>query len=241
MNYAVIFAGGVGSRMHNPTPKQFIEVEHKPVLIHTIESFHRHKLIDSICVVCLESHIENIRMLAHQLGLYKVKYIVPGAKMGQLSIYNGLKAIYDESANPEKDIVLINDGVRPFVSQQVITECIECVNKFGCAVTSAPVPDTIGLVNEDKGIIYDIPDRKKCYALKAPQGFYLSEIISAHHKAMSENMYCFTNSAELFMHYGHDVYTVIDQGVNFKITSPEDLELMRVLLPKWLEGENKSQ
>lgn len=239
MIHAVIFAGGVGSRMNSSTPKQFMDIDYKPVIIHTIERFQMHNLIDRISVVCLESRLEELRSLIAHHAMDKVKYLVPGARTGQQSIYKGLKAIYDESITPENDIVLINDGVRPFVSQEIITRCIECVKKYGSAITAAPVPDTIGLVDENTSEIFEIPDRKKCYALKAPQGFYLNDIINAHHEAMNENLYCFTNSAELFRYYGHKIYVVIDNGVNFKITAPADIEITRFLLPLWLKGESK--
>ena len=236
MNYAVIFAGGTGTRMNNPIPKQFLDVLGKPVIIHTIEQFQKHELIDGISVVCLANRIDELRSLTSRYNLSKVKYIVPGAQTGQQSIYEGLRVLYEDSENPDEDIVLINDGVRPFVSQEIITRCIECVKEYGSAVTAAPVPDTIGLVDDETGEIFDIPDRKKCHALKAPQAFWLSEIVATHHEAMKENMYCFTNSAELFRHYGNKVHVVIDNGINFKITAPVDIELMTILLPQWLKG-----
>ena len=237
MNYAVIFAGGIGSRMNSSIPKQFMHVHGKPVIIHTIEQFQNHPLINAISVVCLESRIDELRSLAADYGLDKVKYIVPGAQTGQQSIYNGLKTV---STAHEKDIVLVNDGVRPFVSREIITRCIDCVKQYGSAVTVAPVPDTIGIIDDEEGCrVSMIPDRKKCYALKAPQGFFLGELITAHLKAMSEERYCFTNSAELFMHYGRKIYTVADEGVNFKITTPADLELMKVLLPSWSIEQEK--
>ncbi len=234
MIYSLIFAGGVGSRMNISTPKQFLDLLGKPVIIRTIEQFQRHSMIDAVCVVCLEGWIPELQRMVSAFGLDKVKYIVPGAATGQQSIYNGLKVIHDNSPSPSGDIVLMNDGVRPFVSQSIITRCIECVREHGSAVTSAPVPDTIGIV-EGSGEISDIPDRSKCHALKAPQGFWLNEIISVHHQAMSEGSYRFTNSAELFRHYGHKVYTVVDEGVNFKVTSSADIEMMRALFPSWVE------
>ena len=233
MNYVVIFAGGVGTRMHTQTPKQFLEVLNKPVIIHTIEQFQKHNLIHAISLVCLEDRIPEMQTLIERYALSKVKFIVRGAQTGQQSIYNGLCALQG-TASPN-DIVLINDGVRPFVSQEIITKCIECAEKFGSAITSAPVPDTIGIVND--GEISDIPNRKKCYALKAPQAFRFGDIIDVHHKAIRDNDYRFTNSAELFRNYSGRIYAVVDDGVNFKITSPEDLELMRVIMPKWLKGE----
>lgn len=235
MNFAVIFAGGIGSRMHTSTPKQFLDVLGKPVIIHTLEQFQKHPLIHAISLVCLKDRLQEMHALTEKYSLDKVKFIVPGASTGQQSIFNGLSAL-QEIASPD-DIVLINDGVRPFVSQDIITKCIECTEKFGSAIVSAPVPDTIGLIAEDSPEIFEIPDRKQCHALKAPQGFRLGDIIGAHHKAMKENCYRFTNSAELFRNYGGKIYAIIDEGVNFKITSPIDLELMKAIMPKWLKGE----
>lgn len=239
MNYAVIFAGGIGSRMNSTTPKQFMMVDDKPVIIYTLEQFEKHRMIHAISVVCLEGWIDILQDMIKHYGIKKVKYIVKGAETGQQSIYNGLKAIYDDREDTSGDIVLINDGVRPLVSQKIISLCIECVKNFGSGVASAPVADTVGIV-DDYGQIIDIPDRSKCYSLKAPQGFYLQEIISAHHQAMNENKYCFTNSAELFKYCGHKVHAFTDSGVNFKITSPADIELMRIILPSWLKGDENN-
>ena len=244
MSCAVIFAGGTGSRMHNPIPKQFIEVFGKSILLHTIEQFHRHSQIHTISVVCLQNRIDELKALTARFGLDKVKHIVPGAQTGQQSIYKGLAALQEDSSLD--DIVLINDGVRPFVSQEIITRCIDCVKEYGSAIPSAPVPETIGIAEdigivEDTGEISEIPKRGKCYTLKAPQGFYLGEILKAHHMAMNEGKYCFTNSAELFMHYGGRLHVLTDNGVNFKITAPSDVELMKILWPSWQKGEYQSE
>ena len=231
MNYAVLFAGGVGSRMGNETvPKQFMEVGGKPVLIHTIEAFEKSPLVDGISVVCLESWIPFLREAIQSAGLKKVRWIVPGAQTGQQSIYHGLKAVWDQSETPSEDIVLISDGVRPFVSCELIEKCVRTVREKGSVVTICPVPETIVMVPEEEGRITDIPLRSQCYLSKAPQGFFLREIMDAHHRAIGENRFDCTNSAELMRRYGHSLYTVVDSPNNIKITTPIDLRIMEALL-----------
>lgn len=236
MNYAVLFAGGIGSRMTNSKiPKQFIEVDGKPILIHTIFAFENSSVIDGISVICLESWISKLKDYIDFFKIKKVKWIVPGAGTGQQSIYNGLKAIFDQSQDPSKDVVLINDGVRPFVTEKLINDCIDTVWSKGSVVTICPVPETIVKVPDlIDGKIQDIPDRSKWFLSKAPQGFILNEIIEAHHKAMAEGRFDCTNSAELMKRYGHRLYTVMDTPNNIKITTPIDVHLMRVVIEEGL-------
>ena len=127
MNIAVIFAGGVGSRMHSKErPKQFLEMYNKPIIIHTIEHFENHPMIGAIIVVCIESWIPYLNELLYKFRIEKVKKVVPGGETGQLSIYNGLKAA-KEIAGEEKSIVLIHDGVRPLITEKLITDNIVIV------------------------------------------------------------------------------------------------------------------
>ena len=239
MNYAVIFAGGIGSRMTNSNiPKQFIEVNRAPIIIHTIKAFERNKIIDGICIVCIESWINRLEKYIDTAGLKKVKWIVSGAETGQQSIYNGLKAIYDDNVSLDEDIVLINDSVRPFVSQRIIGECVDCVKAHGSAITVCPVPETIGEISDTCiGLITDIPDRNKWYLLKAPQCFFLGDIIEAHNKAIVENRYDCTNSAELMRRYGHTLFTVIDTPNNIKVTTPIDVSIMKAVIDEGIFDE----
>jgi len=149
VNYAVIFAGGIGARMGGDTlPKQFMEVAGKPVLIHTLQAFDASPLIDGISVVCLESWIPFLEEKIREFGIQKVRWVSPGAQTGQQSIYQGLKAVFDQSTDPARDLVLINDGVRPFISGELIERCIRLVQEKGSAVTICPVPETIVTVPE---------------------------------------------------------------------------------------------
>lgn len=228
MNIAVIFAGGTGTRMKSgKTPKQFLELDGEPILIRTIMNFERHREIDAIAVVCLESWIDQLKILMKKSNIQKVRWIVSGGETGQQSIYNGLRAVADEIGIDKETIVLLNDGVRPIVSQEIISENIACVKKNGSSVTVCPVSETIVEINESGEIVH-IPIRKNCYLSKAPQGFYLKELLEAHEKSILENRFDCTNSAELMKRYGHSLYVVYDTEKNMKITTPIDLKLLEL-------------
>jgi 2-C-methyl-D-erythritol 4-phosphate cytidylyltransferase len=230
MNIALIFAGGSGQRMRGSAiPKQFIEVNGKPIIIHAILNFERHDEIDGIAVVCIESWSDELKEIIKRENITKVKWLVSGARTGQQSIYNGLKAVYDTVGNPEETIVLISDGVRPIVSEKIISDNISCVKKHGSSATIFPVPETI-LELDESGRVINIPVRKRCFLSKAPQGFWLSEIMEAHNKAVSENRFDCTNSVELMYRYGHSVFTVADSDENIKITTPLDMRIYETIL-----------
>lgn len=231
MNIALLFAGGKGSRMHTSNiPKQFMEVFNKPIIIYTIECFERNENIDAIAVVCIESWLDKLKQLISENNIKKVRWVVAGDVTGQKSIYNGLKAISDDIGE-ENHIVLISDGVRPVLEDKIILQNIECVKKYGSSVTVCPVTETIVEVNEDNEI-EKIPRRSKCYLSKAPQGFYLSEIMNAHRSAISEEKFDCTNSAELIRRYGHSLHVVYDTDENIKVTTPTDIAIMKYILKK---------
>lgn len=230
MNIAVIFAGGAGSRMNSKEkPKQFLEMYNKPIIIHTIEYFENHPMIDAIAVVCIEDWIPYFEKLLFKYRIEKVKKVVPGGATGQLSIYNGLCAA-KEIAGDEKSIVLIHDGVRPLITEQIITDNIESVKKNGSAITTAVVKETILVVNEGTSTIDYVPSRKNSRVARAPQSFWLDEILDAHNKALAEGMTDCIDSCTMMQKYDHDLFLVDGPGENIKITTPEDFYTMRAIL-----------
>lgn len=230
MNIAVIFAGGTGSRMNSKEkPKQFLEMYNKPIIIHTIEYFENHPMIDAIAVVCIEDWIPYLEKLLFKFRIEKVKKIVPGGATGQISIYNGLCAA-EEIAAGDKSVVLIHDGVRPLINEQIITDNIESVNKHGSAITTAVVKETILVVNEGTSSIDYVPSRKNSRVARAPQSFWLDEIIGAHRKALEEGMDDCIDSCTMMQKYNHDLFLVDGPGENIKITTPEDFYTMRAIL-----------
>lgn len=230
MNIAVIFAGGVGKRMHSKEcPKQFLKIYNKPIIIHTLEYFEKHPLIDAIVISCVEEWMPYLEELIYKYRIEKVKKVVVGGETGQLSIYNGLKAAEDV-ANGEKAIVLIHDGVRPLINAKLITDNIESVKKNGSAITTAVVKETILVVNEGTATINYVPSRKNSRVARAPQSFWLNDILNAHEKALSEGKKDYIDSCTMMQEYGYDLLLVDGPGENIKITTPEDFYIMRAIL-----------
>ena len=228
MNIAIIFAGGTGQRMNTASkPKQFLELHGKPIIIYTLEHFQSHHLIDGIVLVCLESWIPYCKELLEKYYINKVSNIVPGGGNGQESIFNGLRAA--ASLYPMDSIVLIHDGVRPLINEQVITDDIACVQENGSAITVSPAIETIVRKQKD-GHVGDIFDRSSCEMAKAPQCFYLKDIYDAHLKAIKEGKHDFIDSASIMQYYGHELSTVVGPAENIKITTPSDFYIFRAII-----------
>lgn len=226
MNNVLIFAGGSGSRMNSKSkPKQFLRLYGKEIIIHTLENFQYHHEIDNIVIACLEPWIPALKKLLDKYELDKVKAVVPGGKTGQESIYNGLRAIHEFA--PDDSIVLIHDGVRPLVNDELISACINSVKVHGSAITVTPAIETI--VTTDGNRIQTITDRSKCYHAKAPQCFYLGDILKAHEQAIKDGKFNMIDSASLMRYYGNELYTVLGTFDNIKITTPADFYTFRAL------------
>lgn len=231
MNIAVIFAGGVGKRMNSKTlPKQFLMMRGKPIIVHTLEQFEYNKEIDAIVVACVKEWIEYLKELIDKYNLDKVVKIVSGGKTGQESIYNGLCAA-ETIANGEEAIVLIHDGVRPLINQKVIVDNIENVKKHGSAITSVKVKETILIVDSsDTNRIDKIPIRNNTRLARAPQSFWLNEILAAHRKALEEGREDFIDSCSMMQYFGKQLYLIDGPSENIKITTPDDFYIMRAIL-----------
>ena len=188
MNYALIFAGGTGQRMNTKNkPKQFLELNSKPIIIHTIEHFENHPMIDGIVVVCLKDWIPYMNTLLQKFCIKKVLSVVEGGDTGQHSIRNGLLALYENESVPKNSIVLIHDGVRPLINESIITDNIECVKKNGNSVTVTPAIETIISVTENNEI-NEVMDRSVCRMARAPQCFILQDIVDNHRRADAESV-----------------------------------------------------
>jgi 2-C-methyl-D-erythritol 4-phosphate cytidylyltransferase len=229
MNIGVIFAGGAGIRMHSKErPKQFLEIYNKPIIVHTIEVFERNENIDALAVVCIEEWMDYFRQIVNRFRLNKVKKIVPGGNTGQLSIYNGICAA-KEIAGGENAVVLIHDGVRPLINTNLLTRNIEDVMKYGNSITGSIVKETIVEI-DDNGTIRLVPDRAHSRVAKAPQCFYLNDIMAAHEKALEDGITNFIDSCTMMQHYGYTLHMTDGPYENIKITTPDDFYTMRAIL-----------
>ncbi len=226
MNIALIFAGGSGSRMNTTSrPKQFLQLHGKEIIVYTLENFQNHREIDNIVVACKADWIDYLWQLVEKYNLTKVRWIVEGGETGQMSIYNGLVEL--EKHCPANSVVLVHDGVRPFASEKLISQCIESVRQHGSAITVVPAVETI--VTTENGKIQNITDRSKCFLAKAPQCFILSELLSAHRKAQQDNEINTIDSASIMKRYGYNLFTVEGSYDNIKITTPADFYTFRAL------------
>jgi len=229
MNLALIFAGGVGKRMGNSgVPKQFLKLYGKEIIIYTLEIFENNENIDGIVISCLEEKIELLKKLIVKYEFKKIKSIVSGGTTGQESIFNGLKEL--EKYYSKKDIVLIHDGVRPLINNETLNNNIELVKQKGNAITTAPAIETIIKLEEEKSIIKDIFNRSECYMARAPQSFFLGDILSAHKKAVEEHKLNFIDSASLMTYYGYNLNIVNGPTENIKITTPSDFYIFKAIL-----------
>ena len=226
---ALLTAAGIGSRMGQDIPKQFIHVNNKPLIVYTLEAFERHPAIKEIYVVTLPNWIDVVNAYAHQFNITKLKAIVPGGATGQESIRNGLQAI-KEAHEGENPIVMIHDGNRCLVSSEIISNSIAVFKKHGSAVAAIPCVEAV-FFSEDDGYssVTSIP-REQLYRTQTPHTYTLEKLLWAHEQAKEKGIENTAASCTLMQALGETVYFSKGAEKNLKITTTEDLEMFEVLL-----------
>lgn len=227
MNVALIIAGGSGQRMHQDIPKQFINIENKPVIIYTLEAFQAHPCIDAIEISCLSGWTEILRAYAKQFNITKLTGIVEGGRNGQESIYNGL--VHIAKRFHEDDIILIHDAIRPMVSEEIISDCIRICSEYGSAV-SAVSCNTVMLTTEDQVRTEECYDRDKLMSSQTPQGFPLKKLLWAHEEAKRRGITNSVATCSLMVELGEQLYFSVGSEKNIKLTTTDDVEIFRALL-----------
>ncbi|MCM1283724.1 MAG: 2-C-methyl-D-erythritol 4-phosphate cytidylyltransferase [Muribaculaceae bacterium] len=229
MNIAIIFAGGSGVRMGAGVPKQFLEINGKPIIVHTLQLFQYHDQIDKIYISVLKEYVSYMKELVEEYRLKKTAAVIEGGETAQDSIYNALKRAAAE--NSEDSIVLLHDGVRPFVSYDVIADNIRGVKEYGNAITCTACYETI-LLSKDGDQVDSVPYRRETFAAQAPQSFYLKDIIAAHDvvRARPEGYENMVDACTILKSQGLDVHMIPGNRGNIKVTTPEDVYMYRALL-----------
>jgi 2-C-methyl-D-erythritol 4-phosphate cytidylyltransferase len=220
---AIILAAGSGTRMKLGHNKMFYELR-KPILSHTIEAFEKNPEVTDIVLVANESEIDVVENLVKKHGFTKVKSIVIGGTTRQESCYNGVMHVKDA------DIIMIQDGARPFVTQDVISNSIHDAVKYGVSVVGVPSKDTIKLAR-DIDFVDKTLDRTKLWIIQTPQTFKAEIIRIAHEKAKIES-YQGTDDTSLAERLGYDVKLTMGHYDNIKITTPDDLIVAEKILEK---------
>lgn len=228
MNIAVILAGGKGLRMKSAeTPKQFIDVYGKPIVIHTIEKFDNHPMIDSILVACIPEWIEDLRGMLKKFDIKKVKWIVEGGETRQESVFNAVTKLQSVLGND--DIVLVHDAVRPLITSKIIDDNIEGAINHGAVDTVIPATDTI-IRTVDSCTISSVPARNELYLGQTPQSFKYSILKNAHMYSEELKIRDASDDCQLVLQNKQDVYLIAGDKLNFKITTVEDLLLLKAIL-----------
>ena len=227
-NIALIIAGGVGSRMGQDIPKQFINVYDKPVVVYTLEAFQKHPLIDAIEVVCLEGWHDVLWAYARQFGIAKLENIVNGGKNGQDSIRNGLQDIVKRYSTDD-DIVLIHDAIRPMVSQDIITDNINVCRDRGNAITVVPCTAAMLRTYDSLSSIEQVP-RDNLKITQTPQAFFINDILEAHKEALDKGITNSVASCTMYIELGRELFMSKGSEKNLKLTTTDDIEIFKALL-----------
>lgn len=229
MNVAIIIAGGVGSRTGNRIPKQFINVNDKPIIIYTLEQFQKHKNIDAIEVVCLDGWHDILRAYAEQYGIAKFKYIISGGTSSQESIKIGLENL--KGKLNKDDVVVIHDGIRPMVDADIISSCIDiCVEK-GNGVSAFPVYEQIFETDDDETTDKYIP-REKLRIVQTPQAYRYGRILDVYNYGFENNIGIHGSSYAntLMADVGEKLYFSEGSTKNIKITTKDDIAIFKAMI-----------
>ena len=229
MNIAILTAGGTGARTHQDLPKQFITVDNKPIIIYTLEAFQQHPSIDEIYISCLEGWSTILEAYAKQFNITKLKRVVIGGVTGQESIYNGLKAVKEDNTNTDDIVVIIHDGNRPMLSQDVITDNLVKQKQYGSAVAVIPTTEVV-FVSEDGVESNAALNREELWRTQTPHSYKFNELWNTHNKAISDGVRNMAASCSLMQKYGYTTYFSNGSEKNIKITTVEDIEIFKALL-----------
>ena len=231
-NIAIIFAAGSGKRINNSAyavPKQFLNIYGKPIIMYTLEQFQHHPLIDEIFIAVHPDYLDKMQEYVKYYNIAKTAGIIKGGKTAQESIYLLLKEA--QISNHPDSLVLIHDGVRPNITQEVISKNIECACKYGNAITCRPCYETV-LISNDGINPLQVPFRKNTFTAQAPQTFRLGERVEAHEIIRKSNPSYenLVDNCTIFNVLNKQTYMVEGNLGNIKITTPEDMYLLRALI-----------
>jgi D-ribitol-5-phosphate cytidylyltransferase len=221
---AIVFAGGIGSRMKSAgQPKQFRPVLGKPILAHTLEHFQEHPGVGAIYLSCVGSHLQDARSLVRAHGFDKVRRVLPGGATAQESIFNAMLGACADGVSDDA-IALVHDGVRPLINQQLISRNIQTARDHGNAVTAIPCFETIARSVDAAETIDSVTRREEMHILQAPQTFALGLACSMNARAQDEGLLgSFVDQAQLMKHYGEKLHLVPGFRGNVKLTTDLDL------------------
>ena len=230
MNYAIILAAGFGTRIKNINiPKQYYEINGIPIIIYTIKKFVNLGCFDQLYLTVDKDYKDLMKQhLKKHINNYEKIELIEGGKERIDSIHNVIKSI-DETKVNDDDIILVHDGVRPFVTDEILLESIECTKEFGACVTSSPVNDTI-LQSENGEYVDNIPVRSTLFCGQSPDTFNLKKFIEMINGLTEEQKKRVTGTSDICTFYNVPIKMTTGNNLNFKITTDADLKIAELLL-----------
>lgn len=220
---AVVPAGGAGMRMKGGEPKQFINLGHRPILVHTLARLAACPELEAMVVVTPAEEIGRTEELIRSFGIGKILAVVPGGDTRQGSVALGLSAL-----DPVFDYVVVHDGVRPLVDPSILTRTMRAAREHGAAAAGIKVQDTLAEVDKHFRIA-SMPSRSKLWQVQTPQAFWRPLLVKAHKKAWAD-AHIGTDEAGLVVRLGNDVVMVEGSPLNLKVTTKHDLELAEAIV-----------
>lgn len=227
MNIALLTAAGGGTRMNQDIPKQFMHVENRPIIIHTLEAFQNHPSIDAIIVVTIDSWKDVLSAYAKQFNIDKLKWIVSGGSNGQESIKNGIDELSKFCS--KDDVVLIHDGNRPMVSQEIISDSLATFERYGSSITAIPCVEAV-FESENKVSSVISIERERLLRTQTPHVYKLDKLIWAHNEAKNRNIIDTAATCTLMQILGETIYFSKGSERNLKITTVDDMIIFKALL-----------
>lgn len=227
---ALLTAGGIGNRMGQDIPKQFMTIYEKPVLVYTLEVFQKHEEVDAIAVVCLPGWEPILQAYANQYRITKLKWVFKGGASNQDSIHNGIYGLKENGCD-DGDIVIVHDGVRPLVSDRIISDNISTCKKYGYAVTGLPCKEVIMEIKHELVLPIDTP--RECLArTQTPHTYHLGSLIRAHKDAQKMGISDTVAPCDMFAKVGeNNQHLVMGSEKNgLKLTCPEDVDIFKSLI-----------
>ena len=226
MNTALILAGGVDARFKMDIPKQFVNVNNRPVIVYTLEIFKNNPDIDEIVVTCLEGWQEMVRVYGKQFNITKLKEIIPGGKDAQESTYHGLCVLKERMG--QGDIVVVHDAIRPMVSEEIITSSIQLCRKKGMGIAATYIMDTIMHSGNGKEGYQSI-NRYQIMKVQTPQAFDFELLWGLHNRAIQEKCLGAWDNSSMVTNLGEKVFFSEGSDLNLKINTTEDVEMFKAL------------
>jgi len=227
MTIALLTASGISERIKQDIPKQFINIEDKPLIMYTLEAFEQHPSVDAILVVCLDGWHDILKAYSKQYNISKLKWVVSGGDSNHASIHNGLIELKKHCNST--DIIIIHDGNRPMISQDIISDGLFTFSKYGSAIAYVPCTEVVFKSETKKNPYEEIP-REHLLRTQTPHIFSLEKLLWAHDEVEKRKIKQPSAACSLMKSLGENIFFFNGSEKNIKITTLDDIDIFRALL-----------